>query len=330
MMTHMLMVSGAGALVGTMLRRTERKTGVLALAYHRIGNAARGGFDPDVFSATPEGFEQQIKLLKKDYDVITPAELSQAAKRGRGSYALITFDDGYRDNYEVAFPILKAQNVPATFFISTGFLDQHKIAWWDEIAWMVRASRRRLVPRSRWNHSAVFFDEPDRLEAIRAILGIYKRLPGDHTDAFMDYLADATGSGRYAGDARNIWMTWDMVRDMAAGGMCIGGHTVNHPILSRLPRTRQSEEIAGCKQRIEQEINRPMKFFSYPRGKPDSFTDETRHCLREQAIELAFSYYGGFQSFDAWQPYDIHRVGVEMDTTPDHFASVVAMPWLFA
>jgi peptidoglycan/xylan/chitin deacetylase (PgdA/CDA1 family) len=326
----MLRSGGVGALAAAIPGYAGSKDGVLVLAYHRIGQGVGCEFDPDVFSATPEAFTAQVRLLKSEFDVISPVDLPRVLSRGRGSYALITFDDGYRDNYEVAYPILRAAHVPATFFVNTGFLDEPRIAWWDEIAWMIRVSRRRGVPPSRWRREGINFDETGRNGAIRKALGCYKSLPGDQAGAFVDHLAEATGSGRWRGDARGFWMTWDMLREMKAGGMCIGGHTVSHPILSRLPRSRQEQEIAGCKQRIERELKEPMRFFAYPRGKPDSFNEDTRRCLKEHGVELAFSFYGGFQRFAPWQPYDVHRTGVEMEMGLDQFARVVRMPRLFA
>jgi peptidoglycan/xylan/chitin deacetylase (PgdA/CDA1 family) len=116
---------------------------------------------------------------------------------------IITFDDGYRDNYSEAFQILKAHGASATFFVTTGFVDHPRLSWWDEIAWMVRNSRRHSVSAGRWLQSAVVFDEPQRERAIHALLTSYKSLPGERTEHFLEFLAEASGSGRYHGDERS-------------------------------------------------------------------------------------------------------------------------------
>lgn len=326
MVARLLVLSG----IGSLMRKVNTLRGVVVPTYHRIGDPRRSLFDHGVFSATPESFDAHVSFLKRHFDVIGPADLPGVLAKGTGRYVLITFDDGYRDNYEYAFPILKSHGVGATFFIATGFIDRPRAAWWDEIAWMVRSSPRHSVPGSQWVPSPVVFDEPARERAIDKLLGVYKALPGHLTQAYLEHLADATGSGRCHVDMTNIWMTWDMIREMKAAGMWIGGHTANHPILACLPPEQQAQEIAQCRQRIEAELRQPMKWFSYPRGKPDAFNDITRRCLQEQGVELAFSYYSGYRRFDQWDPYDVRRTPVESDTSEDQFEAMVSIPQLFA
>ena len=315
-----------------LLRRVPAWGGVVALAYHRIGNSSGSPFDHGLWSASPEGFDAQVTFLKGHCDVIGLADLKDAVSTGRGRYALITFDDGYRDNYEVAFPILRRHNVPGVFFVATGFIDRPRLAWWDEIAWMVRTSTRRSIPAGKWLASDVEMDEPIRERAVRSLLRKYKVLNGDETDAYLDYVAEATGSERYAGEShRSMWMTWDMLREMKGAGMWVGGHTVNHPVLSRLPAERQRDEVGGCRRRIEQELGGKVSWLSYPVGGRTAFNDDTRGALRAEGFEVAFSYYGGYGRFDRnWDWYDVPRVGVETDVCDGEFRAVVTLPQMFA
>ncbi|MGE5611971.1 MAG: polysaccharide deacetylase family protein [Bacillota bacterium] len=326
LVSRLLVLSG----LGTLLRKANTLRGIVVPTYHRIGDPGRSILDHGVFSATPESFEAHVKFLKRHFDVIGPADLPGLLAKGTGRYVLITFDDGYRDNYELAFPILKSHGVGATFFIATGFIDRPRLAWWDEIAWMVRTSSRTSLPSSQWLPSPVVFEEPDRKRAIDKLLSLYKALPGHLTAAYLEHLAEATGTGRCNLDMTNTWMTWDMLREMKAAGMWIGGHTANHPILAGLPPDQQEQEIARCRERIETELHQPMKWFSYPRGKPDAFNDITRRCLKQQGVELAFSYYSGYRRFDQWDPYDIRRTPVETDTSRYQFQTMMSIPQLFA
>jgi peptidoglycan/xylan/chitin deacetylase (PgdA/CDA1 family) len=317
--------------LGAILRTVAPWHGVLTLAYHRIGADSRTLFDTDLWSATPESFDAQVRLLKKHFDIISPRDLRGVLRKGSGRYTLITFDDGYLDNYKAAFPILKAHNVPATFFVATSFMDSPRPSWYDEVAWMVRTSTRDRIIDKSWLPAPVYFDEPDRLEAVRSLLRVYKSLPGERTEAYLDFLAEATGSGRStAAHTRVTWMTWDMLREMRAAGMSIGGHTVNHPILARLSREEQHKEIEVCKERLEAELGQPMTVFSYPDGTKESFNDDTCDLLGYSGVEFAFSYYGGFQRFHSWDPYDIPRVRVEMYTTPAMFKATLTLPRMFA
>jgi peptidoglycan/xylan/chitin deacetylase (PgdA/CDA1 family) len=314
-----------------LLRRAIPWSGLLVLNYHRVGNGNESLFDRELWSADAESFTNQIRFCKAHLDVITPGDIPRVVAQGRGRYALITFDDGYKDNYEVAFPILKAESVPATFFITTGFVDLPRVPWWDEIAWMVRTSRKDRIELSGWVPSSVWFDEPDREAAVRRLLRAYKTMPADSTDRFLDAIAKATGAGRCGKDEGiGFWMNWDMLREMQAAGMTVAGHTVTHPILARTSSERQRDEILECGSRLAEEMGEPMRYFSYPVGKPNSFNSVTQKCLREAGVRYAFSYYGGFRRFGDWNNYDVRRVAVETYVTSDWFRSIVTLPQLLA
>lgn len=326
-LTRLLALTGLRSPLSWMVSRS----GVLVLNYHRVGDGGSSPFDRGLWSASSEAFTDQIRFCKSHLEMITPDDLPRVRASKRGRYGLITFDDGYRDNFDVAFPILKKEGVPATFFITTGFIDAPRVPWWDEIAWMVRMSRRDTVELPGWLPGPVSFDEPDREYAIRTLLQAYKAMPDDSTPSYLDAIAEATGSGRCREVAgKNLWMNWDLLREMQAGGMTIGGHTVTHPILARASRERQSAEIRDCGKRLAEEIGVPMRCFSYPVGGQTAFDAVTREILREAGVRYAFSYYGGFRRFKDWDDYDIRRVPIETYLTPDWFRSIISLPAFFA
>jgi peptidoglycan/xylan/chitin deacetylase (PgdA/CDA1 family) len=305
-------------------------SGVLALNYHRVGDGSTSMFDRGLWSCDVEAFADQIRFCKAHFDLITPADLPEVLGRGRGRYILITFDDGYRDNYEVAFPILQGERAPATFFVATGFIDSPRIAWWDEIAWMVRRSERRWVRVRPWLDAPVRFDA-DREAAVRSLLRTYKTVSVHATSAYLDDIAEATGSGRYDSQQDgHTWMTWDMLRQMRASGMIVGGHTVNHLVLARAPREVQLDEIETCAGRLAAELSEPMRYFSYPVGGSEAFNAATRECLTEVGVKYAFSYYAGYRQFQDWDDYDIRRVPVESSVAAGQFRSILVLPQLFA
>jgi peptidoglycan/xylan/chitin deacetylase (PgdA/CDA1 family) len=164
---------------------------------------------------------------------------------------------------------------------------------------------------------------------VRVLLATYKRLPAAQAGDFLEAVALATRSGRRpAGAGERLWMSWDMLREMRAGGMTVGGHTVSHQILSLVSREEQRREIAGCARRIEEELGAPMRAFSYPTGKPGSFNADTRACLAEVGVHSAFSYYGGFRPLDEWDDYDVPRSAVEQDMSFGEFRAEALAPWL--
>jgi len=319
---------GAGALAA--LRHAAPWSGVLCLNYHRIGSGAESVFDRGLWSADEESFDAQVRFLCSHFDVVAPPDLDGILKRRRGRHVLITFDDGYRDNYTAAFPILKSHGAVATFFVATGFIDDPALPWWDEIAWMVRTSTKGGLPASRWLAGPVPFDDPDREAAVRTCLRAFKSMPAaDHAE-YLEHLAGATGSGRCPdGPGATLWMTWEMLREMRSAGMTIGGHTVNHPVLARLPQPAQRDEIVACGRRLAEELGEPMRYFSYPVGGLDAFDAGTRACLRDTGVHYAFSYYGGYRTFDDWDDMDVRRIAIESELKRRALRAIATLPWLF-
>jgi peptidoglycan/xylan/chitin deacetylase (PgdA/CDA1 family) len=315
--------------------------GLLVLNYHRIGAPTDPRFDEALWSATQDDFDRQVRLLKDGFDLIGVSELATALsdlKTGRrhslksSRFAMITFDDGYIDNYELAYPVLKANNAAAVFFVATGFIDKPRLPWWDEIAWMVRSSNRDcLSTPENWLDEPLRLDQSDRRAVINRLLRVYYRLEGSRTDQFLDGIAEATGAGRAPQEAAaGQWMDWSMIGEMADGGMQFGAHTVTHPILANLTAEEQGMELCESRLRLERQLRRPITSLSYPVGKRESFNDDTRAALSQHGFDWAFSYYGGHCSGANVDRYDIPRVAVESDTSIEDFRSCCALPHIFA
>jgi peptidoglycan/xylan/chitin deacetylase (PgdA/CDA1 family) len=316
--------------VGELVRKMGAWQGDLILGYHRIGDGSESPFDRGLWSATGEEFDRQLEYLARNFEVVGPdALLASGSPRRRR--VVLTFDDGYRDNFDVAFPLLRRHGLPAIFFLATGFLAAPTVPWWDEIAWMVRHSKERAIPGGEWLDGPLCLAEPDRTRTVKALTSTYKRLPGAKTADFMDFLGEATGSGRCgAEEARALWMSWDMVREISAGGMWIGGHTATHPVLARLPLERQREEVATCLSAIRRKAGVEPAHFSYPVGLPDSFDKNTRACLRDNGIELAFSLHGGYATHGGMDPYNVPRTTVSATNDHSFFLAQTTLPQVFA
>ncbi len=304
--------------------------GLLVLAYHRIGDGSTSRFDRGVWSATEEGFDAQLRFLRRHADVIAPTGLAAALDGGAGRRVLITFDDGYRDNHARALPLLCAHDLRAAFFVATGFLDDPRVPWWDEIAWMVRQSPERSIVAEPFIERPLALGDGRAEAAIRSLSTLYKSLPEQRAQALLDTLAEATRSGRWHGDASERWMTWDMVRELQGAGMTIGGHTVEHPVLSRVDTERKRAEVSRCADRLEAELGVDMTMFSYPVGLPDSFGSTAKAALRERGVRHAFSLYGGYARPGHADPLDIPRTSVGAATRQADLRAVTALPFLFA
>lgn len=316
--------------LGTLLRRRVSWRGVLVLNYHRIVEDPRQLAAPGLWSATPATFREQVRFLATHCDPIGVDQLENRLHARRPS-VLVTLDDGYRDGVEVALPILREQGVPATFFLTTGFLDRTASAWWDEIAWMVAHSPDGpAVARARCRAAFGLAGGAEE-DVVDAVIRQYQQLPLYSQQPFLERLAKLTRSGRRPPhDDDGDWMRWDDARQLVRAGMTIGAHTVTHPVLASLSSERQREEIVGSLARIEQELGRRPQVFSYPVGARLAFDHRSRAAAAASGVRLAFSNYGGLARPQQWDPYDVPRANVGRVTTGTAFRAMSAAPRVFA
>jgi O-antigen/teichoic acid export membrane protein/peptidoglycan/xylan/chitin deacetylase (PgdA/CDA1 family) len=317
--------------LGSILARVPAWRGVLVLTYHRIGSPDGGVHDPALWSTTQEQFDAQLRFLARHVDVVSGDELPDVLAQRRGRHVALTFDDGYRDNYELAYPVLRSHGLPATFFLPTGFLDRPHVAWWDEISWIVRSSPREAIDADGWLPAPVRLGAGDRGPAARALVERYWSLPAARAEAYVDWLARACGTGRAdPAAAASTWMTWEMVREMRAGGMAFGAHSVDHPVLARCTGAAQAREIGGSVARVRDQLGEPVSLFAYPVGARGTFDDTTRARLRDAGITHAFSFYGGHRRPGGQDPLDIPRAFVGPAISPARFRARVTLPQVFA
>lgn len=316
---------------GRLMRLARSWRGLLVLNYHRIGDGSRSPFDRNLWSASTEDFERQIWHATREFDIVGLEDLNDVLDKRRGRYLLITFDDGYLDNYTEAFPILKAYNTKATFFVTTGFLDVPQIPWWDEIAWMVRRSNAAVIPANPWIHREIPLDGDSREAAVQTVLKTYKRIAGSDAPAFMRALAEGLQAPRCPPHvAHELWMTWHMIREMEQAGMTIGGHSVNHPILGNLSPDEQEYEVGECQRRLTKELGHPARAFSYPIGNRNSYDIHTRKALQRHGFEWGFTFVGGHVRLPFTDRFAIPRAAVETDVDVSLFQAMLTLPQWFA
>lgn len=327
-----LELSGAGAL----LRRAAPWQGVLVLSYHRIGVAGSFRTARSLVTATAETLDRQLRFLTRVCEVLDPGELgaeqlARIAGGKRGRRVLITFDDGYRDLYEAAHPVLAANGVRAAMFLCSGFLDGVARAWWDEVAWIMRHSPLAELPPGPWSSGPLALSEPELERSIDVATRKCWELAPAEIEALLDQLGSVTRVGRRpVEDGSRDWLTWEMARELGEAGHLLGAHTVNHPILARLAPERQREEIAGSAERIEAETGARPRWFAYPVGVPGVFDEHSRAAAAEAGIEVAFSNYGGYVTAASFSPMDVRRVSAETLRTPALLAAAVTLPRVFA
>jgi hypothetical protein len=196
---------------------------------------------------------------------------------------------------------------------------------------MLRHSPLSELPPGPWSPRPLSLEDADIERSIDiATRSCWELSPAAAAELIAE-LGSATGAGRRPTSSREAdWITWEMAREMRSAGHHIGAHTVTHPILARLPREQQREEIAGSADRIEAELGERPRSLAYPVGVIGSFDADTRGAAADAGIELAFSNYGGRVTRESFLALDVRRVSAETLRTPALFSATLTLPSVFA
>ncbi len=312
-----------------LLERTNRRRGLLVLGYHRIGVAEATEFDEGVFTATQEELADQLTLLAKRYRIATLDEaidIARATRRLRGPVVLITFDDGYLDNYAVAFPVLRSLGVPAVFFVVSSLLERPEVPWWDRVAHAVRRSEKRVLRIRYPFETAIDLPPGRRSQEIGRVLEMFKDPRTGDSDRFLRELEQECAAPAIAPGTR-LFLNVEEAREMASGGMAIGSHTRSHRILAKLPFDEQCAELAGSRSELQRLLGTDVDALAYPVGDRNCFDARTKEAARAAGYRAAFSYYGGVNRPGSLDAFDVRRTNV-FRGNPERFRFRVAMPLL--
>jgi peptidoglycan/xylan/chitin deacetylase (PgdA/CDA1 family) len=284
--------------------------------YHRISD------EPDYLglAVAPAVFAQHLEVLRRRARVVPlaalVARLGDPAPLDTDAVA-ITFDDGYRDNLDCALPVLSAHGLPATVFVSIGFVDGSSRPMGERIRAVCEALWRRGTAPGAWAGAAPVdqrvrrvLARPGSLHGVASLRSALKELPGDgeRVVAILEALA---GEGGRRGD---LMLDWDGVRALAAAGIEIGSHAVTHGILSRMPPAQAEDEISASKRRIEREIGRPVVGFAFPNGRGGDFLPEHVAALRRAGYLYACTAESG-SNHAGCDAYQLRRIGVGNDSS---------------
>lgn len=283
------------------------------LIYHRVLPEPDPLLDGDPHA---DDFRWQMRLLARS---MNPLPLDEAVRRLRERSlppraVCVTFDDGYADNAEVALPILREEGVPATFFIATGYLDGGRM-FNDTLIETVRrlpSGRVDLTPEGLGERQLE--TDADRPALIRELIGRFKYQPAEQRTAGTEALARRFG----VRIPDNLMMTGQQVRDLAAAGMGIGGHTATHPILTEVDEASARAEIRRGRDDLEALLGRAPHLFAYPNGRPEKdYAAEHVRIARESGFEAAVSTAPGAARPDS-DPFQLPRF-TPWDRTPMRF-----------
>jgi len=289
--------------------RLANRGKALIVTYHRFTHS-----DTDLKTAA-RTFAEQLDYLTRYYQVVSLsfiAERLTSKRRLPANIAAITIDDGYSDAYEIAFPLLRRRNLPATMFVVTEFVDQKKWLWTDKLRYLIaRAGARSIEGSLREHEFCVEFERTDSVFcSADKVNRLLKAISDDEKEAAIARMAAAFGVELPAAPPPEYAsVTWEQIREMSDAGIEIGSHTATHPILPNISLEHVERELVESRRRIAAEIGRPVDLFCYPNG---DYNDAVVREVERAGYTCAVTVEGGLNDGHS-NPLTLKRIHAEYD-----------------
>lgn len=290
------------------------------LLYHRVAPREKAGMIlslPEIV-VYQDSFEQQIRFLSENYHIISLNDFLNAMVERTGlprKTVVITFDDGWEDNYLYAFPILWKYKVPATIFLTTGLIGTRDVFWQEKIIFLIK----KLLPAPDALRSC-FYD--NRLDELQPLVN---NLVKDENDAkawtrIVDRLkyVDTTKRDNIIRDMEkhanlpelpvdeNSFLNWGQVREMAKSQIHFASHGVTHRTLTLLTENELKEELVASRKFLEEKLGEPVHAFAYAGG---DYNDKVVGLLEDIGYRLAVTVEPGLNARSAGL-YRLKRINV--------------------
>jgi len=286
----------------------------LILTYHRFSENEKTYF------TSRQLFREQIRYLKKHYNIVSLTSLANQLKTGsqlpQGCVA-ITIDDGYADSYEIAFPVLKEQGVPATIFVVTDFLDKKSWIWTDKMRFVMSRPREEEL-RVKIKDEVLELKlngENSRYTSATRINNRLKKMSDDEKEKNIERIArelnleiPATPPDEFAP------LNWEQAREMDKNNFSVESHTVSHPILTNVTDERLKYELKESRDYLSDKLGREVKIFCYPNG---NFNERVLQTVERTGYESAVTTVQGFNE-NGVNRFALKRLDAEFDMI--HFA----------
>ncbi|MBL8100212.1 MAG: polysaccharide deacetylase family protein [Anaerolineales bacterium] len=299
------------------------------LNYHRIDwlENNQDMFQPNI-SASPQAFDEQMAFVKKWYRVISLQELTDWLLLNKPLpplAALITFDDGYLDNYTNAFPILKKYDFSAVIYLTSGYIASNRPFYWDLASYCFFHTQTDCVQfpdstQRRWSTN------DEKKEVLKAWIEAMKLLKEGEKQKWVSNLPEALSVSIPHEKFNNVMLNWNQIREMHSAGIEFGAHTVNHPILTRISLLEANQEIMGSKKKIEEELGEPITSLAYPNGMKADFNNDVAYLTKEAGLSTAFTLLSGPTSLSSVKqsPYTIRRIFLSHRHSVAHFSFLLS------
>lgn len=306
--------------------------GLVILAYHRVvdtGPEADFPWDIDLVSASSAAFDRQMAEIRRHYRPVGLEEVWRRWSRGRRlprRAVAVTFDDGFADNATCALPILRRHGIPATVFVSSGYVGSRTPFWFDGLARWVNTTQaeRMTIAGEVWPLT----DMDTRRRAGWAALGHLKQLEEPRRQEQLEAWRTEIGEEDEV-DEGSRPLTRIELQALVEGGVSIGSHTVSHPVLSRCDDATLKRELNQSRHDLEAMTGSPVTTLSYPVGGTDAHDHRVRQAAREAGYRLACAYVPGFNRRRTADLFALRRQRIERYIDQDRFRAMLACPEVF-
>lgn len=282
---------GFNLLGGFHLARRLTRPGITIITYHRIVADDHEGVCPYI-SVRESDFRRQVQFFKKYYAVISLDEAVDLVRRDEvhRHYLVITFDDGYRDNFSLGLNIFEREGIRPTVFVTTGCVDRLEPLWPDKVRQLLYGAKLVQPVMLADILMRVESDISSRISAVKAVIAHLKKMDMVAREKYLQELRLLLGD---VVSSERLMLNWDEIGLLSRSGVTIAAHTINHPVLANVAEDVAATEISGSRARLEQHIGRPVKLFAYPNGTVADFTETTIAQLKDAGYEAAVTTIRG-------------------------------------
>lgn len=314
--TTILVVSGSDAL----FRRLNRNK-LLVVMYHGV---TLNTYIPLVWTHLPmDRFRQQLRFLKSRYSIVSMDQVLDALDGKKGlppNAALITFDDGYKNNFNAAFPVLQEMKIPATIFVTVDRIGSGSPLWFDEIYLLLHTKGINDNDLPFVNELASdLFRSGRTWDAYCVTVEALKRSGEDARESYLQQLRQVAGRDDVSRYEDFCLLGWDEVLKMRDSGLVsFGVHTATHRILTDLSKDEWEQEIHDPRIKLEKLLGTPVRTFCYPNGRPGiDFHDEHISYLKDCGYTCSFTTKSDLFSFADNDCMQIGRIAAGNDITSE-------------
>ncbi|MCB9880822.1 MAG: polysaccharide deacetylase family protein [Planctomycetes bacterium] len=291
----------------------RKRNGAILMLHSVVEAHPAREFHPNrQFMMTKEVFEELLEsFVAFGYEFVTLDEVVNRLRTDRmdGKFVCLTFDDGYRDNLEIAWPICAKRGIPMAVYVTTGIVDRTDPAWWYGLEEWI-ATRERIVcnlsGRLDVVETATLAEKESAYESIA--MRLQRARPSERKAFYEDALArEGIDFARYSDD---VAMTWDELRTLASEPLVtIGAHSISHCALSRLPHAEMRHEIAGSRSMLERQLKMPIQHFAFPYGDPSTVgTREFSACRKLGFTTATTTRHSMLASIDVHGLHQLPRI----------------------